>query len=205
MYEVATSVRSPDLVVQRRVQIAAAAYAEFREKGFKTATVGGIAAAAGIDKATLYGYIDRKEDLLYLVFLHYIPELTIRLEAIAERVADPRARLEFLIDEQLRIVDEYGDLVLLTYRELRHVDKGALGSVLKLIKANHAPFESALREGAASGAFRDVDPVIAANALVSMLYMWAPNQWDLRTRGLDAVGTEIKRIFFHGVDCGSAP
>lgn len=204
MYEVSTSVRSRELVAQRRQQIAEAAYDVFHEKGFKSATVEEIATRLGIDKATLYGYIDRKEDLLYIVFQHFIPQLTARLEAVAEGIEDPRRRLEALIDEQIRIVDEHRGLVLLTYRELRHLGHHAIESVFQLIDANHAPYERALRDGIAAGVFRAADPTVAVHALLSMLYMWAPYHRSLRPFGLEATAAEAKTIFFQGIAPGPA-
>ena len=197
-HQIATSVRNPELVAQRRQQIAEAAYVVFREKGFKSATVEEIAAQLGIDKATLYGYMVRKEDLLYLLFQHYIPAMTRRLERVASSIENPKERIEALIDEQARIVFEEPDLVLLTYRELRHLHHQAVGSVLEMIRANHAPFEMAIREGVAAGALRPIEPAIAAHALLSMLYMWAPQAWDLKRFGAETVASEVKRIFFEG-------
>lgn len=199
MHQVSTSVRNPELVAHRRQQIAEAAYAVFREKGFKSATVEEIAARLGIDKATLYGYMARKEDLLYLLFQHYVPAMTRRLELVAQSIKDPRERVAALIDEQIRIVKEEPDLVLLTYRELRHLHHEAIGSVLEMIRANHTPFETAIRDGVESGAFRPLEPVIATHALLSMLYMLAPQAWDLERFGVDAVASEAKRLFLQGV------
>jgi AcrR family transcriptional regulator len=199
MHQVLTSVRNLDLVTQRRQQIAEAAYVLFREKGFKSTTVEEVATRLGIDKATLYCYIERKEDLLYLLFQHYVPAMTLRLENVAASVEDPKARVAALIDEQIRIVSEQPDLVLLTYRELRHLHHEAISSVLEMIRANHAPFESAIRDGVATGAFRLLEPAIAMQALVSMLYMLAPQAWDLERFGVDAVAQEVKRLFFQGV------
>jgi TetR/AcrR family transcriptional regulator, cholesterol catabolism regulator len=199
LHQVSTSVRNLDLVAQRRREIAEAAYAIFREKGFKSATVEEVAMRLGIDKATLYGYIERKEDLLYLLFQHYVPAMTRRLEKVAQSIQDPAARITALIDEQISIVSEEPDLVLLTYRELRHLHHEAIGSVLEMIRANRAPFETAIRDGVESGAFRHLEPTIAMQALVSMLYMLAPQAWDLERFGVDAVAQEVKRLFLRGV------
>jgi AcrR family transcriptional regulator len=199
MHQVSTSVRNPDLVAQRRQQIAEASYAVFREKGFKSATVEEIAARLRIDKATLYGYMERKEDLLYLLFQHYVPLMTRRLEQVAQSIEEPAARVSALIDEQLRIVSDEPDLVLLTYRELRYLHHEAIGSVLDMIRANRAPFETAIRDGVAAGVFRALEPAITTHALLSMLYMLAPQAWDLQRFGVDAIADEVKRLFFRGV------
>jgi AcrR family transcriptional regulator len=198
MHQVPTSIRNAELVQQRHRQIAETARVVFRDKGFKDARVEDIAAALGIDKATLYQYITRKEDLLYIVFQHFVPLATRRLEHAARWASDPRHRLERLISEQAKIVADMPDLVLLTYRELRHLHRDTVESVLDLIRANHAPIETAIREAVEAGVLRPVEPVIAAHALLSMIYMWAPQAWDLERFGLEPVVDEVQRLFFDG-------
>ena len=204
LHQVATTVRSRDLVIQRRQQIAEACYVIFGKNGYKSSTVEDVASYLGIDKATLYGYIERKEDLLYLVFCHYIPLLTRRLEAAANGIRDPRQRLERIIDEQISIVDEYRDFVLLTYRELRHLHHDAIGSVFNLIRENHAVFETAIRDGITEGQFKSVEPSIAVHALLSMLYMWAPMRGELDRHGLDKVSEVAKAFCFGGLEVNPA-
>ncbi len=199
MYKVASSVRDAELIALRRPQIAEAAFAVFRDRGFKAATTEEIAKRLKIDKATMYGYIGCKEDLLYFVFFHLIPPLTQRLVALIPDNPDPKSRLDALIEEQIRILDEHRELVLLTYRELRHLPQPMMESVLKIIRAHQAPYEQALRDGIDAGVFRRIDPTITANALLSMLYMWATYQWLLGPSGLRAVSDTVKQIFFGGI------
>jgi AcrR family transcriptional regulator len=199
VHQVATSVRDAELVARRRPQIAAAAFDLFRDRGFKAVTTEQVANQLRIDKATLYGYIGCKEDLLYLVFVHLIPPLTQRLVAVAGNHPDPARRLDALVDEQIQILDEHRDLVLLTYRELRHLPRPMMKSVLKIIRAHQAPYEEVIKNGIDAGVFRRVDPVITANALLSMLYMWATHQWRLGPFGLKSVSDTVKKIFFGGV------
>jgi hypothetical protein len=47
--------------------------------------------------------------------------------------------------------------------------------------------------------FRALEPAIATHALLSMLYMLAPQAWDLQRFGVDAIADEVKRLFFRGV------
>lgn len=199
MHEVLSSVRSKALVSQRRAEIASIALGLFRNKGFKSTSVEEVATELKIDKATLYGYISKKEDLLYIVFQHYVPAHTARLEAAASGIADPRARLDALIAEQIRIIDEAPDFVLLTYRELRHLHHEAVGSVLEMIRANHAPFERAIQDGIDAGLLVPTEPAVAIHALLSMLYMWAAQFWDLERFGVEAVSQAARRIFFQGM------
>jgi AcrR family transcriptional regulator len=199
---ISSSVRSPELVAARRRQIAAESYRIFREKGFKSATVEEVAVALGIDKATLYGYIERKEDLLYLVFQHYIPPTTLRLEEVARSVPVAKDRIAALLEEQICIVKDDPGLVLLTYRELRHLHHDAINSVLDMIRANHAPFQTAIAEAVAAGTIRPVDPTIVTHALLSMAYMLAPQAWDLGRFDANKLKAEITRLFFDGVSLG---
>jgi len=199
LHEILSSVRSKALVAQRRAEIAGAALGLFRNKGFKSTSVEEVATQLRIDKATLYGYISKKEDLLYLVFQHYVPAYTTRLETAASSFEDPLARLDALIVEQIRIIDESPEFVLLTYRELRHLHHEAVGSVLEMIRANHAPFERAIQDGIDAGLLVPIEPAIATHALLSMLHMWAAQFWDLERFGVESVSQAARRIFFKGV------
>ena len=73
-------------------------------------------------------------------------------------------------------------------------------SILEIFQAHQEPYEQALRDGMEAGIFLRLDPVITANALLSMLYMWATDQWRLGPAGLQAVSDTVKQIFFGGIN-----
>jgi hypothetical protein len=74
--------------------------------------------------------------------------------------------------------------------------------VLDLIRANHAPVEQAIRDAVQAGVVRPMEPAIAAHALLSMIYMWAAQAWDLERFGLDAIINEVRRLFWDGARAG---
>ena len=67
--EVATQVKNPELVAQRRRQIVEAAVPLFVENGFHKTTTRQIAKAAKVSVGSMYEYVASKEDILYLVCL----------------------------------------------------------------------------------------------------------------------------------------
>jgi hypothetical protein len=76
--------------------------------------------------------IEKKEDLLYLVFRHYLPIVT---QAVTEKIShldDPKEKLRLAIITDLKCTSELQNFVMLVSRELRYLDKDfmrSLGSI----------------------------------------------------------------------------
>ncbi len=63
-----TKVKDDALVKQRREEIIRAASQVFTQKGYHLATIRDICEASGLGPGTLYNYIKKKEDILYLIY-----------------------------------------------------------------------------------------------------------------------------------------
>jgi len=66
--KVETSVKDKLLVETRRNQIIQAANKMFVQRGFRQTTIKDICDSSGLGPGTLYNYIYKKEDILYLVY-----------------------------------------------------------------------------------------------------------------------------------------
>ena len=68
---VESNIKDNGLIKQRRENIIRAASKVFIEKGYHPATIRDICKASGLGPGTLYNYVRKKEDILYLIYSKY--------------------------------------------------------------------------------------------------------------------------------------
>ena len=83
-------------MTKREQEIIAAAAEIFKEKGYQAATTRDIAAAVGIQQATLYYYVSSKEELLYLVVCEPMMRLYAQMEEIVTSLISTLLALHIL-------------------------------------------------------------------------------------------------------------
>ncbi len=136
----------------------------FAERGLDQAKMEDVAQITGVPKATLYYYFAGKEEIL----AHLLADT---LRAIADAVAialevdgTAAARLERLIDAQLRVMNEHPTVCRALLSELGRAGR-IPEIVLAIDTAYYAPLAQVLAEGAADGSLRrlgDVGEAVAA-------------------------------------------
>jgi AcrR family transcriptional regulator len=90
----------------RRARILTAAEAVFRAQGFRGATMEGIAEAAGMSKATLYGYFPDKEAAFRAVAADFAGRLETRFRAALAQPGPVTARVAAALAEKHAMVTE---------------------------------------------------------------------------------------------------
>jgi AcrR family transcriptional regulator len=73
----------------------------FHEVGYAAATTRELAARLGLNKASLYYHVPKKEDLLYNLCTDALDRIEIGTASVVDNNADARGRLEALIEEHL--------------------------------------------------------------------------------------------------------
>lgn len=151
-----------------RARILAAARDVFGRAGFDVATVEEIAAAANVGPATVYRYFRDKDGLVAAFLDELAPRRAVR-EARAAATGDLRADLERLAERMLAGMRDDAPLVrLLMLETLRG------GSLLPRVRAisptrTVTAVASILRDHAAAGRLRDVDPHVLAQTFGGMV------------------------------------
>ena len=105
----------------RRDQILTAAHGVFASRGFKEATVGDIADAAGIAKGTLYLYFKSKDDIYWAAMNRGLDGLHALTTAALDRAAHPREQLRAFIETKVRFFDEDRDFFSIYFAEFGNV------------------------------------------------------------------------------------
>jgi len=190
---------------QRRLPIFEAAMAVFSEKGFEKATVDEIAERAGIAKGTIYYNYGSKKEL----FLSLVEEGIERLEnavksEIARRKSVP-AKLESLINVQLRFFDDYKDYCKVLLSEVwgqetrweetaRRIRSGYLSIIREII-------EDGKKEGVLK---KELETATTASALFGMVGI-AALDWFLfeKEYPYEDILSTLQILFFTGAGTGN--
>ncbi len=114
--EVATQIKNPELVRQRRDQIVDAAVQLFIQNGYHKTTTRMLAKAAGFSIGSLYEYVSSKEDVLYLVCIAIHSEVERGVEEALARSTRGREALAEVIHEYFRVCHRMSDHILLMYQ-----------------------------------------------------------------------------------------
>ncbi len=181
--EFATQIKNADLVQKRRLQIAEGASRLFVEKGYFKTNMRDISRATGIAIGSLYDYITKKEDILYLVFdvFHSMCTRTMEESGVFE-IEDVVEQLKFAVEKMVEIGATYPDMVLLMYAESRSLPKEFLKEILVRENVLVGFFEKIVRKGVEKRVFKHADPFLTANIIVYLLAFQPIRGWNLRKR-----------------------
>ena len=128
--EVHSSVKDERLIRVRRDQMIKGAISLFKQKGFHRTTTREIAKASGFSIGTLYEYIEKKEDVLYLVVDRIYDEVKERLKESIDTALGTIEGLKSAIAAYFRVMNDMQDEVLVMYQEAKSLTKDALPYVL---------------------------------------------------------------------------
>ncbi|HVB10657.1 MAG TPA: TetR/AcrR family transcriptional regulator [Bacillota bacterium] len=146
-------------------EIVDAAVALFRDKGYHATSMQDIADAVGLQKGSLYHYLESKEELLYRIALETISAYIAQLEAIAGSDLPRAEKLRQAVDAHVRMQSrDVGTVTLLR-------DSGALEpeqrQVIRGLTRKYAELvEAVIEDGISSGEFRGVDAKMATFAIL---------------------------------------
>ena len=197
--DIQSKIRNPLLIEAKRREIAKASYQVFTKKGFRNSTVDEIASLMNIDKRNLYNYIGKKEDLLYLVFCHFLPFFHQQILTAIRNISDPMGKLRIAILENLNLTNEYQDFFMLVTRELRYLPPDLIQHVLNMLRELFGIYESILEEGVALHQFNIKNSRIAAFSIIAMIHMRATSRWELKKYSLEEIAEQINAIIFGGL------
>jgi AcrR family transcriptional regulator len=161
------------------------AAALFWEKGYAATTTREIAAAVGIQQASLYYHVASKEGLLYQLCVSSMEQLLADVQAPADRQTDPLDRLRALIGAHLTTLLKHQVRHVTMLTELRALSKRHHAEVLALRKKYADLVRSVLEEAQAAGKIRtDIPSRYLYLALLNILN-WAVI-WFRRDQALTA-------------------
>src|SRR6266851_3497962 len=135
----------------RLLKVAAAL---FREKGYVSSTTREIAARLGVQKATLYYYMEKKEDLLYAICRESLTHLRHEVDLALSKPSTPLDRLRILIRVHLCTILFDQNLHLTMIREMRELVGERRSEVQRLRDDYEDLVRQIIAEAMASGVLR---------------------------------------------------
>jgi AcrR family transcriptional regulator len=196
------TVRSPRVMEKRerrRGEILHAALRAFRDQGYHATTLDDIAEALGVRKAGLYYYFPDKESILYACHRESLAELDRILEG-AKQLRTPTERLAHVIRAHVRVMTDTLEGSPLAF-EVTALSPERQKEVI----AGRDRYERALRrmvrDGVASGEFRELNPKTAVFAIlgaINWIARWYRPEGVLRAEEL---GADFADQLLRGLTC----
>ena len=182
---------------ERRQEIAKVAAGIFNQRGFRGTSMSAVAAAIGMDRASLYYYISSKEELFDEVVREVSEANVAKAEEIRAKDLAPKDKLRQLIVELMVSYGENYPLLYIYIREnLSYVagDREAWSRHMRGLNRRYdATVIGTIEEGYADGSLRAVGPPrIVAYGIIGMIG-WT-NRW-FRPQESDLTAQEIGTTF----------
>lgn len=176
-------------------RIASTATDLFQRHGYETTSVNDIAGALGMSVGGLYRYISTKSDLLVLVCEDIYGELPVALARIESGGGAAAERLDALCRSYFETCAGNRRLILLMYREYRHLPEDAQARFQARETEIRQLFAKVMAEAVAAGEVRDVDPDLLAWDIVLLGHLPALKGWAVRAMdGGDPAGAQRRLL-----------
>jgi AcrR family transcriptional regulator len=142
----------------------------FWDKGYAATTTREIAAALGIQQASLYFHMSSKEDLLHQVFMSSLRQFLADVPPAVQGIGSPQERVRALIHAHVATLLSHQKRNVTMLTELRALSPRHRAEVLAL-RAQYANFVTqTLQDGQAAGVIRaDIPAAYLCLALLNML------------------------------------
>ncbi|MBH0230561.1 TetR/AcrR family transcriptional regulator [Halobacillus yeomjeoni] len=176
---VPSSIKDEALVLKRRNQMIKGAVTLFIEKGFHKTTTREIAKASGFSIGTLYEYIRKKEDVLFLVCDSIYQRVKERMEDSIDPSQTSLQSLIHAIRSYFQLMDDMQDEVLVMYQEVKSLPRDAQEYVLQKERDMVAMLEQVI-VNSLSDQRTDQEVKLIANNIFVQGQMWGFRRWILQ-------------------------
>jgi AcrR family transcriptional regulator len=186
-------------VEERRHQIVTRAAELFDQSGYSTTTMDDIAAAVGVAKPTLYHYFDSKDRILTSIHEEFIDLLISQHEARRDAGLKPEQLLLEVMADILELMQTHRGHVRVFFEHHRELPSEVQVPMREKRDRYESMVEQLYSEGVKSGAFRPVNPTLAALATFGMCnwaYQWYDASGTMRTR---EIAYQFWSFLVHGV------
>jgi len=155
---------------KQRAAITAAAVSVFSKRGFHKASVEDIAKKAGVGKGTIYLYFDDKSRLFAAAVAEGIENIIRELRAELESDLPFAKHLERLMEKNVSLYLEYGDLTKIFSNELSSGLERKVRNEIEPVRDRYIDFiAQTLAEGHRRGYIREIDFRLAAIGMIGLL------------------------------------
>ncbi|HUN48701.1 MAG TPA: hotdog fold thioesterase [Stellaceae bacterium] len=196
---------SKALVDERWQRIVEGASKVIASKGFAKATIREIAAAAEMPVATMYQYLERKEDILYNIYKFFMGDIVTALTRWRTSELPPRQRLSGAIRTMIDVFDKNHRFIKLMFQETKSLTPEARREVYALDAQYIAVFRELLSEAMRAGDVRVRNVELSANFIYFLCTIWPLRFWSIGKFGEEAVANDIVDFVLNGLGAGDRP
>ena len=193
---------SKEVVDERWQRIVEGASKVIAAKGFAKATIREIAAAADMPVATMYQYLERKEDILYNIYKHFMSDIVTSLTRWRTSELPPRERLAGAIRMVIDVFDEKHRFIKLMFQETKSLTAEARREVYDLDAQYIAVFRDLLSELMRAGEVRVRNVELTANFVYFLCTIWPLRYWSIGKYGEQTVADDIIDFVLNGLGDG---
>jgi len=187
----------------RRSELTREAARLFAEKGYHGTSIGDIADAMGVQKASLYHHIESKAELLWEVARDGADAFHAALDDVPETLG-PVERIRAALRAHLRVVAEQLDIATVFVREWRYLDANRREAFVAERRRYEERIRSLFRDGVEQSELRtDLDVNVAA-----LLFLSAANwayTWLQPGRDTDKLADGFFELLVDGMRGYSTP
>ena len=203
---VKTKIKDPIRVQKRQEQICRGAMKVFRTKGFHAASIREIAKASRISLGSLYDYIEKKEDILFLVHKEILDQIYRQVDESLTKYQDPRDQLTHVLGQIFRLSFQLKDEILFIYTETKSMGKKYLNEILQRETEFVGAIEAMIRRGVDEGSFDSNHPAILANVIALTGAIIPLRGWNILPHySEEEVVDELITIFQKGLFVRNVP
>jgi TetR/AcrR family transcriptional regulator, cholesterol catabolism regulator len=159
----------------RRTELTREAARLFAEKGYHGTSIGDLAKALGVQKASLYAHIESKQDLLYETMRDGAAAFHGALDEIPEELP-PVEKIRLALRGHLRVVAAQLDVATVFVREWRYLEGDRREEILAERRRYEERLRALFREGRELGELRtdldDASAALLALSAANWAYTW---------------------------------
>lgn len=181
----------------RKEDLARVAARLFAERGFHGTSMGDLAEAMGVQKASLYSLTHSKQELLYQAMRDGASAFQAGLDGIAEELPAVE-RIRLALRSHLRVVAEQLDVATVFTREWRYLEGAHRDEVLAERRRYEERWRGLFRDGVETGQLRTDLDLAAAALLVLSAANWAYT-WLAPGRDTDELADRFTAILVDGI------
>jgi TetR/AcrR family transcriptional regulator, cholesterol catabolism regulator len=169
----------------------------FSARGYHGTSIGDLAEAMGVQKASLYHHIASKQELLRETMLDGARAFHGMLDAVPEDAA-PLERIRLAVRGHLRVVADQLDVATVFMREWRFLEEDARAEIVDERRRYEERFRALFREGRDLGALRSDLDEVSATLLVLSALNWAYT-WLEPGRDTDGLADRFHALLVDGM------
>ena len=148
--------------------LVAAAAGVFERKGFRNATIDDVAEAAGVSRATLYKYVDGKQQLLDMIVAAVQDDMAASLDVALRSDGPPRERLRRFVEAHAEAFLQNRVFYGIVYAEEKDLSERGRRAFRAWARSRTDDFTALVRQDL-TGCSQGLDAGFVANAILSML------------------------------------